>query len=115
MIEQDERLRNLIEWRRKARPKAASRLADELTKIMENKISPRQTRFAAMAPVWSQLLPAELQQHCEIADLRGGELKVRVDLPAYANELRWCKAEVLEQLQLQCPRAKIQKITVVVG
>ena len=111
---ESERLRNAVRGRR-VRPNRATRLGDILSELMENRISPQQARFGTLAELWSELLPAELRRHCKLADIIGGQLKVAVDSPSYANELRWCSAELLDELQRQFPRAKIKGIKVVVS
>ncbi|MHC4074860.1 MAG: DciA family protein [Planctomycetota bacterium] len=73
-------------------------------------ISPKQARFSAVKKIWTQLLPAELQRHCRITDISGGQLKIEVDLPAYIYELKLCSSELLEQINSQCPRAGIKQI-----
>jgi predicted nucleic acid-binding Zn ribbon protein len=73
-------------------------------------ISPKQARFSAVKKIWTQLLPAEVQQHCRITDISGGQLKIKVDLPAYIYELKLCSSELLEQINNQCPRAGIKQI-----
>jgi hypothetical protein len=83
--------------------------------LLEGQISPRQARFGAIAEAWCELLPVELQRHCKISDISGGQLKVVVDSPSYANKLRWCSSELLEELQQRCRRGKIEKIKITVG
>jgi len=112
MTDESERLQNTV--RRRARPNRTMRLGDILNGVMGNRISPQQARFAAVAELWSRLLPAELRRHCELADICGGQLRVVVDSPSYANELRWCSSELLEEFQRHFPRAKIEKIKFVV-
>jgi predicted nucleic acid-binding Zn ribbon protein len=111
---ESERLRNAM-GRRRAGPDRATRLGDILSELMENRISPQQARFGTLAELWGELLPAELRWHCKLADISGGQLKVVVDSPSYANELRWCSSELLDELQRQFPRAKIKGIKFVVG
>ncbi len=82
---------------------------------MAEQISPRQTKFSEVAEVWSQLLPAELRRHCEIADISGGQLVVQVDSPSYVYELQLCSSELLEELQQQCPKARLTKVKFVVA
>ncbi len=113
MTDENERLRNVTRWR--ARPNRTARLGDTIRQLMDNQVSPQQARFGPVAELWGQLLPAELQRHCKIVALQGGQLKVQVDSPSYANELRWCCSELLEQIQQQCPRAKIKGIKFIVG
>ena len=114
-MDEDEQLRKLVRWRTKAEPKQTVRLGDVVEQLMEAEISPRQSRFAAAAEAWSQLLPAELAEHCKIAGIFGGRLKVEVDSPSYLHELRLCSYELLAELQQNCPRARIKEIKFVIG
>jgi len=111
----NERLANSVKWRTRAKPEGAVKLGDILTKLMDKRLSPRQAKFEAITELWQQLLPANLCQHCKIVDMSNAELKVSVDSPSYANELRWCSSELLSQLQQRCPRARIKKIKFTVG
>jgi predicted nucleic acid-binding Zn ribbon protein len=106
---------NIANRRIKRRLDRTVRLGDTLDQLMDNRISPQQARFSAVAELWSQLLPADLCQHCKIADISAGQLKVLVDLPSYMHELRLCSSELLKEMQRQCPRAQIKKIKLVIG
>lgn len=115
MSEDGQLLHNAVEGRRARKPDRAVRLGDAVQKFMAEQVSPRQARFGAVAELWSQLLPAELCRHCEIVDITGGQLKVRVDSPAYKYELQLCSSELLEELQQQCPKARLTEIKLVVS
>lgn len=91
------------------------RLGDVLQEVLTEQISPLQARFGDLADAWGEIVPGELYEHCEIIDARGGELKVCVDSPAYMYELRLCSSELLEELQRQCPQARLKRIKFVVG
>ena len=110
----NEQLANSVKWRTRAKREAV-KLGDILTKLMDEQLSPRQAKFEAITELWQQLLPPNLCQHCKIVGISGGELEVLVESPSYANELRWCSSELLEQLQQRCPRARIKKIKFTVG
>jgi hypothetical protein len=112
-MDQDQQLLNIARWRTKSNRTA--RLGDAVKQLMENQILPRQAKFGAIAELWSQLLPAELHRHCKLADVAGGQLKVLVDSPTHLYELRLCSSQLLEELQQQCPRARIKKIKFAVG
>ena len=90
-------------------------LGDTVRALVENLVSPRQAVFGPVARLWNQLLPEELRRHSKISDISDGQLKVQVDSPSHAYELRLCSSELLKKLQQQCPRAKIKKIKFVVG
>jgi len=110
-----ERLQNNLKYRKAKIPNSTVKLGDVVQNFMTKWVSPRQARFGAVAELWSQLLPAELCQHCEIVDISGGQLKVRVDSPAYKYELQLCSSEILEELQQQCPKARLTEIKFVVA
>lgn len=97
-----------------AKPEVTVRLGDLLAKFVDEQISPQQARFEALTELWRELLPPNLYRRCQIADMSGGELKVSVDSPSYANELRWCSSELLEELQQRCPQARIKRIKIIV-
>ena len=91
------------------------RLGEVVEQVVAEHISPRQSRFAEVVEVWSQLLPEELSRHCEIVDIAGGLLMVKADSPAYVYELQLCTSGLLDELQRQCPRVRLKKIKFVVG
>jgi predicted nucleic acid-binding Zn ribbon protein len=107
--------RRTIAGQTSAGRKRSQRLGDTLSELMEKQIAPRRARFELVAEAWEQLLPAELQQHCRIANIQGGRLKVVADSPAHQFELRLCSSEFVKELAVRCPQAKIEKIEIVVG
>jgi len=114
-MDEDQQLHNIIRWRTKSNSNRTAKLGDTVKQLMENQISPQQARFGPIAELWSQLLPAELCRHCKLADISGGQLKVLVDSPTHLYELQLCSSQLLEELQQQCPRARIKKIKFAVG
>jgi len=104
-----------VKRRRRTMSSEAAKLGDVLGELMEVEILPRHARFESIAELWCQLLPVELRRHCKIADISGSQLKVLVDSPSYANRLRWCSSQLLEELEQQCPQARIKGIKVAVG
>jgi hypothetical protein len=112
---EDEQLRNTVMKRRARKFDGTVRLGDIAGQFVNEQISPRQSKYSAISELWSQLLPAELQRCCEIVDISGGQLKVRVDSPVYQYELQLCSSKLLEQLQQQCPKARLTKIKFVIA
>jgi predicted nucleic acid-binding Zn ribbon protein len=90
-------------------------LGDVLSGLMGDRISPRQEMFGLIAGAWSQLLPVELCQHCKIAEVSNGRLKVFVDSSSYMYEMQLLSSELLKELASQCPQAKIREIKFAVG
>ncbi|MCK4292545.1 MAG: DUF721 domain-containing protein [Planctomycetes bacterium] len=101
--------------RRGRRANGAVRLGEVAQRVMAEQISPRQSRFGAVAQIWSEVLPGELCRHCEVVDVSGGQLKIRVDSPSYMYELQLCSSELLEEMQRQCPQARLKMIKFLVG
>ncbi len=91
------------------------RLGDAVVKLMDSQIVPRRVRFGQVAGVWQQLLPTELLNNCMITGIAGGRLKVVAKSPAHQFELRLCSCELIKELTVRCPRAKIQTIDISVG
>ena len=105
-----EQLRSIINLRTRSRPDRTVRVGNAVAELMEKRISPKYNRFGMVAELWGRLLPAELREHCKITDISSGRLKVLVDSPPYMYELRLCSQQLLEELQRQCPQAKIKRI-----
>ncbi len=110
-MDEDTRLRNAVKWKRAAiKPHGAVRLDQAVRQLVEEQVSPRQARFSQVADAWGRLLPAQLSCHCEIVDIAGGQLGVQVDSSSYLYELQLCSAELLDELQRQCPKVRLTKI-----
>ena len=114
-MDEQEQLLNATRWRRSWKSYRAASLGQVALELMDERITPQQARFSQVAEVWGRLLPAELCGHCEIIDISGGQLKVQVDSPSYIYELQLCSSELLKELQLQCPKARLTKIKFVAG
>jgi predicted nucleic acid-binding Zn ribbon protein len=108
-------LQRTVEGQRVHRTNGAVRLGEVAQQLMAEQISPRQEKFSSVAEVWNLMLPAELAQHCEIVGVSGGQLKVQVDSPSYMYELQLCSSQLLEELQQQCPKARLTKIKFIVA
>jgi hypothetical protein len=115
MMDETERLQNIIEYRRTGKSYDAVGLGRVAQQLLTERISPQQAKFSQIDEVWRGLLPAELQRHCGIVGLSGGQLDVQVDSPSYVYELQLCSSELLAELQRQCPRVRLTRIKFTVG
>ena len=115
MGEDEQLLRDAVEEHRVQKIDRTVRLGAAVEKFLTEQVSPKQVRFGTVAELWNRLLPAELRRHCEIVDVSGGQLKVRVDSPSYKYELQLCSSELLKELQQQCPRVRLTEIKFVVA
>jgi len=114
-MDENERLDRIVKRRREKGAAGAVRLGEVVGQFMEGRISPQHNKFGSVAEIWRQLLPPELSEHCKLAGVSGGRLKVLVDLPAYRHELRLCSSELLDSLRRHCPAARIKEIKFVIG
>lgn len=115
MTDQNEQFQRLIRSRSEKKSGKTAKIGDVAEQLMNKRISPRQAKFGAVLEAWGQLLPAELREHCSIASVSSGQIRAIADSPSYVHELRLCSNELLEQLQRQCPAARITKIKVGIG
>ena len=113
-MDEIETLQKTLKCRRTRKPYSAKGLGEIAQMIFDGQISPRQAIFSEVAEVWNQLLPAELGSRCEIVDISGGRLVVKVDSPSYMYELQLCSSDLLAELKRQCPRARLSTIKLVV-
>jgi hypothetical protein len=99
-----------------ARPeRVAVKLGNATRAFMEQKVEPGYKKFSSLMDAWGALLPLELAEHCTVADLSGGRLRVLTDTPSYMYELRLHSRYLLGQLQKRCPGLRLQRIEVAVG
>jgi hypothetical protein len=104
---------NYIRQQKEQNPDRITKIGDAADQFMGEQVSPRQKRYGAVIEVWRQVLPEELCRHCEIINISGGQLTVRIDSPSYKYELHLCSSEILKELQKQCPSARLTKIKLV--
>ena len=110
MMDEIEQIQNTLDYRRRWKRYGAVSLGQVAQQLLTRQISPQQAKFSQVDEVWRDLLPAELQQHCEIIGISGGQLEIQVDSPSYVYELQLCRSELLTELQQQCPRVRLTKI-----
>jgi len=109
-MDEIERLQNTLRCRRTRKPYNATGIGQIVQQYLDGQVSPRQAVFSEVSEAWSRMLPDELARRCEIVDISGGLLKVRVDSPSYMYELQLCGSDLLDELQKQCPRARLTRI-----
>jgi hypothetical protein len=110
MDKDEQLLHEIVNYQGQIKSDRAVRLGAAVEQFFTEQVSPKQSKYAAVAEHWSGLLPEELGRHCEIVDISSGQLKVKVDSAAYRYELQLCKAELLKELQQQYPKARLTEI-----
>lgn len=114
-MDDEELASKLVCWQKKPKPDNFSNIRDLVKNILDNDISPKQSRFGSLPEIWYQLLPQELAEQTRPDKISAGQLTVICNSPAYANEIRWCQDVLVEQLKKKCPKAHIKKIKIVFG
>ena len=75
----------------------------------------RLQRNCSVVDVWRRALPVTLYEHCRLAGISGGVLRVVAEPGPYMHEMRIVSGELLEHIQNRCRGAGIKKIVVVAG
>ena len=110
MMSEGAQIYTAVRQRKKYKRDRTVRIGDVAQKFLGEQVSPRQAKYGAVLELWQQILPDELSRHCEIVDISGGQLTVKVDSPSYKYELHLCSSELLRELQQQCPKIRLTKI-----
>jgi hypothetical protein len=74
-------------------------LAEALKAVFDGPFTNEQKRLEQLRGLWEELVPQELRGHCKVVGFMRGVVKVQVDLPAYAYQLRLYSSELLVKLQ----------------
>ena len=67
---------------------------------------------SSVSEAWDTILPPNLRQHCRIAAISGGTIKVVANAASYMYELQLCKDELLSELQRLCPQARLRRMQI---
>ena len=113
-MEADEQLENIVRYKRRFKQTDVVKLSDIADYVVKDKAR-MQKHYGKVLEAWSQLLSGTLLEHCWIVDIKNGVLKVQVDSAAYRQELEWCRAELLQQIQRRCGRFRVEEIKIVSG
>ncbi|NIA17150.1 MAG: DUF721 domain-containing protein [Planctomycetes bacterium] len=70
-------------------------------------------RQGSVVELLFRLLPRELGKHCRAVSFLRGVLKVEVEAGTYMFEMQSLRSQLLGQLQLNCPGAKVDSIRLV--
>jgi len=104
----------LTATRRRTRGRKVTRLG-LCTKAYLDKQDARLQKNCSVVDIWRQVLPITLYEHCRLAGIAGGVLRVVAEPGPYMHELRMASGELLEHLQNRCRGAGIKKIVVIAG
>jgi len=97
---------------RRSQDKKATRLGLNARAYLDNQDA-RLRKNCLVVDVWRQVLPIMLYEHCRLAGISGGVLRVEAEPGPYMHQMRMVSGELLEHLQNRCRRAGIKKIVIV--
>lgn len=112
-MEEIERIQQAVKDRQYKKFDRTVGLGQAAEQFIVRQVIPRQKKYGDVVELWQQVLPDELLRHCEIVDISGGRLTVKVDSPSYRYELHLCSSEILKELQKECPEARLTKIKLI--
>ncbi len=97
-----ERRRGTSSWK-PSRPSPAQRdprpLSDSLERVTRALGGPRPSVLTAVFARWEAVVGPDIAAHARPVSLRSGVLRIDVDQPAWAAELRFLAADMLERLR----------------
>ncbi len=109
-MEEIERIEQAVKGRQRKRNDRFVGIGQIVEQFISKQVAPQQKKYGDIVEVWERVLPDELSRHCEIVDISGGSLSVKVDSPSHKYELHLCSSVILKELQKECPMAKLTKI-----
>ncbi len=112
-MEEIERIQEAVRSRQKKRVDNFVNIGQAAEQFFAGQITPQHRKYGDVLEIWEQVLPEELSRHCEIVNISGGNISIKVDSPAYKYELQLCSHEILRELQKECPKARLTKIKLI--
>ncbi|MBN2588725.1 MAG: DUF721 domain-containing protein [Sedimentisphaerales bacterium] len=109
-MEEIERIEQAVKGRQRKRYDRFVGIGQVVEQFISKQVEPKWKKYGDVVEIWEQVLPEELSKHCEIVDISGGSLSVKVDSPSHKYELRLCSSVIIKELQKECPRARLTKI-----
>lgn len=94
---------------------APSALGDELGRLMGRPGWAERMGAAQVASRWSEIVGAELAQHCEPVRTAGRVLTVRAESSAWATQLRYFTTHIAEQVDAVLGAGSVREVRIVVG
>lgn len=111
----DKTFEDVLKWRSYSQKDNFSALGDVVQVVMRDQVDPRHEKLSQLNDTWGKLLPPLLAENCKIDSLTAGTLKVVANSSSYMYEMRLCSHLLLEQIQKRCPKARVNKIKIVIG
>ncbi|MFA5554755.1 MAG: DUF721 domain-containing protein [Phycisphaerae bacterium] len=87
-----------------------NKLGSALADYLKYKIEPKRKQWMVLSEIWGDVIPEKLKEYCEMGDLEGGVLTVKVDSQAYANEIRLISRDLMNNIRNKTGILKITKI-----
>jgi predicted nucleic acid-binding Zn ribbon protein len=86
-----------------------------LARVLRHLGVPETSTLPSLTEVWDELVGPSMAERTEPVTVRHGTLVVRVDDPAWAAQVRWMEAQLLERLRKTPAFASVERLDVRVG
>ena len=113
-MEDDELLNSVVKWQVAKEPYRAQSVGAIFDKYIEKGLL-RHRRQSRLIDLWEELLPPGLAGHCKLVSLLRGVLKIEVESGPYMFEMQNICQELLENIQRNCPAARVDSIKLIAG
>lgn len=110
-FDEDHRLRGALGWQKKKRV-TTSRFGDSAKEYFGNRLG-RLKKNAEVVDALNEVLESQFGDHCRLAGISGGVVRLEVDPGPYMHEMKLMSSELIELLQRKCPRAGLRSIKII--
>ena len=101
-----------MSWEGDAQRREPRRLGESLERLVKSFGAPSVSALEQIFGHWDDVVGVEVARHSRPVKLEGEKLTVEVNDGAWASQLRWMTAEVLEALDRQVGEGTVTALTV---
>lgn len=91
------------------------RVDEPLARLLRHLGVPESSALSTLTDAWAELVGPTMAEHTDPVTVHHGTLVVRVDDPAWAAQLRWMQAQLVERLAATPAFESVQRIELRVG
>lgn len=99
-------------WEPSPESSGPKRIGDALDQVASRLKAPRAKVLAAVFDAWEELVGSVLAAHTTPVRLADGELVVAVDDPAWAAEMRFFSAELINRINAHAEEKAVDRLSV---
>ena len=99
-------------WEASPESSGPKRIGDALDQVASRLKAPRAKVLAMVFDAWDELVGSVLAAHTTPVRLADGELVVAVDDPAWAAEMRFFSAELINRINAQAEEEAVDRLSI---